>query len=259
MVAVTVYLGVLAVVLVCAYFKFLFRRRKSCEPPIPSGHWLWGNGKQFAEHAVNFLHETQRKVGDIFTIRLFHQHLTVINDVHTFEKFVKEKNFDFDAIQKQVNHNVFSFALVDARKMLKEAGKTVKGPHLVKGMQQYAQHLNQAYVDVNSRKDNICSKMVAEGEHEWRTDGLRAFNAKTLFSALFYTIFGKDQTAEHFEPNVVFKHFRLISQILQLPLAGNARQYVPQCCQSTQRLVQTALFLRTSCTGGRFRIYSFRH
>ena len=156
---------------------------------------------------MQFLHQTQKKIGDIFTIRLFHQHLTIINDVHTFERFVKEKKFDFDEIQRQVNHNVFSFALVDARKMIKEAGKTVKGPHLVKGMRQYAQHLNQSYVDVSNLKNNIAPKAVMEGEHEWRTDGLRSFNAKTLFSALFYTIFGKDQTAEHFEPNNVFQHF----------------------------------------------------
>ncbi|CAG2200157.1 CYP8A [Mytilus edulis] len=106
-----------------AYFKFLFRKRRENEPPIPTGHWFWGNGEEFSKNAVKFLHSTQKKIGDIFTIRLFNQHMTVILDPHSYEKFVKERNFDFDKIQKQVNHNVFSFELVNARKMLKEAGK----------------------------------------------------------------------------------------------------------------------------------------
>jgi hypothetical protein len=58
--------------------------------------------------------------------------MTVIMDPHSYESFVKERNFDFDVIQKQVNHNVFSFELVNARKMIKEAGKTVKGHKTVK-------------------------------------------------------------------------------------------------------------------------------
>lgn len=202
MVALTVYLAAAAVLLTVMYLKFIFRRRRPDEPPIPKGHWLWGNGEEFSKHAVKFLHKTQKQLGDIFTIRLFNQCLTMVNDPHLYEQFVKEKNFDFDTIQRQVNHNVFSFELVDARKMLKEAGKTVKGPHLATGMNKYSAHLNNSFREVVGEKK---VPMVEGGE--WYTDGLRNFNSQTLFSALFYTIFGKGNKNDVFEPSVIYKNF----------------------------------------------------
>ncbi|XP_069141463.1 7-alpha-hydroxycholest-4-en-3-one 12-alpha-hydroxylase-like [Argopecten irradians] len=202
MVAASVYLAVVGVILTVAYFKTLYRRRRSTEPPIPKGHFLWGNGADFSKHAVKYLHKTQKKLGDIFTIRLLHQHLTVIMDPHSYEPFVKESNFDFDPIQKQVNHNVFSFALIDAKKMLKEAAKKVRGSHLHKGMEQYSKHLNATHIAVTNTEGFGASS-------EWRTDGLRQFNSKTLFVSMFYTIFGKGKSTDVFEPLTVYKNFDL--------------------------------------------------
>jgi hypothetical protein len=69
-------------------FNISYYRREN-EPPIPRGHWFWGNGEDFAKNAVSFLHKSQKKLGDIFTIRLFNQHMTVIMDPHSYESFVK--------------------------------------------------------------------------------------------------------------------------------------------------------------------------
>lgn len=230
MIPVTVYIGALIVVLIAAYFKFLFRIRKDTEPPIPKGHFIWGNGEQFHKNAVQFLHNTQKKLGDIFTIRLFHQHLTILMDPHAYDSMVKEKNFDFDAIQRQVNHNVFSFALTDARKMIKEAGKTVKGPYLNKGMHQYAKYLNDAYVDVNARTE------MDPVKSDWHTDGLRSFNAKTLFSALFFTIFGKTEQGTTFEPNSVFKHFDAFHKYFNYLWLGMPVNMFPEALKSLKFL-----------------------
>ena len=46
-------------------------------------------------------------------------------DPHSVEALSKERNFDFDPIQKQVNWNVFSFSLVEPKKMIKDSGRTV--------------------------------------------------------------------------------------------------------------------------------------
>lgn len=232
MVAVTVYLLVAAAACVAAYFKFLFRRRRENEPPIPSGHWFWGNGGDFAKNAVNFLHTTQKKFGDIFTIRLFNQHMTVVLDPHSYERFVKEKNFDFDAIQKQVNHNVFSFELVSARKMLKEAGKKVRGPYLNKGVNQFSTYLNETFQDMAKSESG-------EPSTEWKTSGLRSFNSQTLFASLFYTIFGKgDENDPRFKPMSVYKNFDLFHKYFNFLWLGMPVRLFPKAVKALEGLCQ---------------------
>ncbi|XP_050413302.1 cytochrome P450 7A1 [Patella vulgata] len=205
MVAVTVYLAATVVGLTFAYFKYIHRRRRLNEPEIVPGNIIWGNGADFAEHAVNFLHRCQKKFGDIFTIRLLNQYLTMVMDPHSYENLAREKAFDFDPIQRQVNHNVFNFELVDARKMLSEAGKKVNGRFLTTGMKNFSDNLKNAFqkvtnIDVNG---NIYK---TEGDN-WGQDGLRDLTSKTLFSALFYTIFGQGEANEEFEPQVFYKNF----------------------------------------------------
>jgi len=67
------------------------------------GSLIWGSAVDFGTHAVEFLHKCQKKYGEVFTLRLVNQHLTVIMDPHSYEAMSKERNFDFDHIQKQVN------------------------------------------------------------------------------------------------------------------------------------------------------------
>ena len=209
----------------------MYYYRRENEPPIPRGHWFWGNGGDFAKNAVQFLHATQKKLGDIFTIRLFNQHMTVVMDPHAYEKFVRERNFDFDAIQKQVNHNVFSFELVNARKMLKEAGKTVKGPYLNKGMSQFSLYLNETFQEV-TRKD-------FNDQSEWKTCGLRSFNSQTLFASLFYTIFGKgDANDPRFKPLSVYKNFDLFHKYFNFLWLGMPVKLFPKAVKALEGLCQ---------------------
>lgn len=212
------------------YFLCIFRREN--EPPIPSGNWFWGNGGDFAKDAVKFLHTTQRKLGDIFTIRLFNQHMTVVMDPHSYDRFVKERNFDFDAIQKQVNHNVFSFELVNARKMLKEAGKTVRGPYLNKGMSQFSSYLNETFHEVTKTESGTTSE-------EWKSMGLRSFNSHTLFASLFYTIFGKgDSNDPRFKPLSVYKSFDTFHKYFNFLWLGMPVKLFPKALKALEGLCQ---------------------
>ncbi|XP_029656313.1 prostacyclin synthase-like isoform X1 [Octopus sinensis] len=226
-----IYLLALVVILSMAYYKrFCYRRRRKGEPPIVPGHMIWGNGEQFKNDAIKFLHDSQKNHGDIFTIRFFHQRLTIIADPHSVEAMSREKCFDFDPIQKQVNMNVFSFVLVNARKMIKEAGKRVRGSHLVTEMRRYAVHLDEAFNKVsqgNNNKNNGCIKNDEDSNnntdksnalvnnnnnnndaksHCQETDGLRKFVSKTNFAAMFYTIFGRSDD-QVFEPQTVYHCF----------------------------------------------------
>ena len=50
--------------------------------------------------------------------------------------------------------NVFGFGIQNSKLMIKEAGKSVKGQHLLTGMQQFSRHLNDSFaathaLDVN--------------------------------------------------------------------------------------------------------------
>jgi len=63
---------------------------------------MMGNAVDFARDAVSFLHNTQRSYGNVFTLRLINQYLTIVMDPHSYTALSKERNFDFGVIQKQV-------------------------------------------------------------------------------------------------------------------------------------------------------------
>ena len=82
--------------------QLLTYSRRPGEPPLVPGHLVWGNGATFAKDAVAFLLESRKKYGNVFTICLLNCHMTILMDHRDFELLGKEKNFDFDQIQKQV-------------------------------------------------------------------------------------------------------------------------------------------------------------
>ena len=216
-------------------YILIFRRKG--EPEIVPGSILWGNAKQFAEDAVAFLHKSQAKFGDVFTIRLLNQHLTIINDPHTYERFCKEKAFDFDQIQEQVNMNVFSFKIVNSRAMIKEAGKTVKGQNLISGMRQFSRHLNDAFtathtmdVNGNTTKDFL--------DHEWKEDGLRNMASKTMFQAIFRTVFGTEKPNDVFKADTVYRNFDIYHRYFNFLWLGLPVKLFPEACRALEVLIQ---------------------
>jgi len=97
---------------------FWFWRRQG-EPQIMPGSLLWGSANDYSRDAVAFLHRAQRHLGDIFTIRLVNQYLTIVMDPHCYDSLSLEKNFDFDPIQKQVGPMIINAI------RLHSAGKSV--------------------------------------------------------------------------------------------------------------------------------------
>ncbi|ESN98667.1 hypothetical protein HELRODRAFT_188864 [Helobdella robusta] len=123
-------------------------RRNPGEPPLVPGHLIWGNGAEFAKDAVSYLLDCKKRFGNVFTIRLLNTHMTLLMDHNDYENLGKERNFDFDPIQKQVNWNVFHFILKDPRKMMKETGKWVKGKSLLGNLTTFLANLNIAFEKV---------------------------------------------------------------------------------------------------------------
>jgi len=80
------------------------------EPPIVRpGNLLLGNAADFARDAISFLHNTERRHGNVFTLRLINQYITIVMDPHSYTSLSNERNFDFDPIQKQVTFGGSSF------------------------------------------------------------------------------------------------------------------------------------------------------
>lgn len=156
--------------------------------------------------------------------------MTIISDPHTYERVCKEKNFDFDPIQKQVNNNVFSFQLFDARKMIKEASKKVKGQYYVANMVSFSKHLECAFDDsVNVSTQN------GEG---WNEAGLRSMASDTMFRAIFRTIFGKGKEGDVFEPSTVYKCFDSFHKYFNFLWLGLPIKLFPNACRALEVLIQ---------------------
>lgn len=210
--------------------------RRHGEPPVIPGSLIFGNAKDFNKQAVQFLLDSRDKFGNIFTLRLLTQHMTIIMDPHSFENFSHERNFDFDVIQKQVNHNVFSFELADAKRMLKEAGKTVKGKYLHRSMKLYSSHLHDAYNQIS--ETDVNGNVLKCKPTDWKQTDMREMICKTLFTALFYTIFGKGNEHDVFKPLTVFKNFNQFHKYFNFLWLGFPVKMFPKALEALKVLCQ---------------------
>lgn len=197
------------------WIVLLFFCRKPGEPEVVKGNWLFGSAIDFNTNAVKFLLKAAKSYGKVFTMRLINQHITIIMDPHSYEAVHKEKNFDFDVIQKQVNWNVFSFVLKDARKMIKDTGKTVRGINLPRVMQHFDDHLNHSY------------SKVSKTPRIYQASGLRQFCSDTIFDALFNTIFGNSE-AHHFNSQNTFHNFEVFHKYFNYFWLGFPSFFFPE-------------------------------
>jgi len=95
--------------------------------------------------------------------------------------------------------NVFGYEVHEAKKFIVETSKTVRGQMLIDAIANFADNLNVAYDKLDSLKD------VADGQ--WTTDGLRHFASKTIFHAIFSTVFGRNEHV--FNSDMVFANFEI--------------------------------------------------
>jgi hypothetical protein len=117
----------------------------------------------------------------------------------------------------QVNRNVFDYALVDAKKMLRETSKTVRGNYLIEGITKYIDQLNMSCDRVERLGANGQPLLADEitGERPWASEGLRQFSARTSFDAIFSTVFGRND--DHvFNSKLAFTNFEIFHKYVLL-------------------------------------------
>lgn len=208
-------------------FPLFCSSRREGEPAIVPGNVFFGSGIEFGANAVSFLHKCRKSFGEVFTIRLINQHLTIIIDPHGYDAVTKERNFDFDVIQKQVNANVFSFVLKDARTMIKETGKTVRGKYLDRGLANFDKHLEDAVHNVVQSTGNA---------DDWNEIGLISLTSDTMFTAVFETVFGKSDN-HPFNPKQVYTSFEEYHRYFNYLWLGLPRVLFPTATKALEHLV----------------------
>ena len=107
----------------------------------------------------------------------------------------------------QVNWNVFGYEIHEPKKFIVETTKTVRGQVLIDTIARYADNLNVAYDKVSASKEDVV-------DGGWTTDGLRHFASRTIFHAIFTTVFGR--TEHVFNPDMVFANFETFHKCVSL-------------------------------------------
>lgn len=210
------------------YF-FVSTFRRAGEPTVVKGSLIWGSAKDFGTHAVKYLHRCQKSYGDVFTLRLVNQYLTVLMNPNDYDEFTKTRAFDFDKIQKQVNWNVFNFVIKDPVKMVSATTRTHKGAYMQRGIESYCGNVNYAF-------DNVTR--VAETDQEgWTVAPVKDFCAKTVFNAVFNTIFGRSDD-QHFNSYMAYKNFDIFHQYFNYFWLGIPKKFFPKAMQSLIELIE---------------------
>ncbi|XP_067932244.1 cytochrome P450 7A1-like [Watersipora subatra] len=216
------------------------RNRKTDEPPLIPGHLLWGNGEQFNNDSVNFILDCQKKHGSVFSIRMLHYFMTVIADPHSFEAFSKERSFDFEPIQEQVNGNIFGFQIPESRKMIKFIGKTTRGSAVPRNLQSFSKLLNQSFADFDSQISP-----------DWQTDSLDHLTNVTLFKTIFNSIFGEDKESPNFNYHLFHSNFKIFHKYFSYLWLGLPHWMFPEATKAVGKLFSqpsTSEFMQSDCT-----------
>lgn len=95
------------------------------------------------------LHSCAKQYGDIFTLRLLHQRITFVADVHSFDAFARHRQFDFDPIQRQVNWNVFGYVVLDPKRLVANSTNLLKGASLGRTLARFANNLTVSVSSVS--------------------------------------------------------------------------------------------------------------
>lgn len=213
---------------------------------------MFGNATEFSSHAVNFLRQSQSSLGDVFTIRLLNQYLTIVMDPHSYEAFCRHKNLDFDPIQRQVNKNVFNFVLKEPKIMIRNTGKTVAGLNLLKSLQSFTKNLDKSckkfleYETFRGDSDDVGQAFKYEElgkseEGQVISQGLRLVVARTIFVAIFDSIFGSPRAEEKdscFHAESIYRSFETFHKYFNYLWLGLPKWLFPEAVDSLRDLLQ---------------------
>uniref|UniRef100_H3C0F0 Prostaglandin I2 synthase n=1 Tax=Tetraodon nigroviridis TaxID=99883 RepID=H3C0F0_TETNG len=172
--------------------------RQENEPPLDKGALPWlGHALEFGRDAAKFLARMKEKHGDVFTVRVAGQYVTVVLDANSFDSVVNDTvSLDFISSKNQLLERIFHLKL----------------PGLQPAAERYFQGCRFAKL-CQTMKANIESLLLGEVQGssawEWKQDSLFSFCYSLLFRAGYLTMFESTGNA-----NVVYEEFRKFDQLL---------------------------------------------
>lgn len=160
--------------------------------------------------------------------------------------FSKEKNFDFEPIQEQVNGNIFGFQVPEPKKMMKVVGKTTRGSAVPKNLHNFSELLDKSVSVLETDTPSA----------EWVTESLDHLANKTLFRTIFNSIYGDDKENPNFNYKLYHDNFRTFHKYFSYLWLGLPHFLFPEATKAVGQLFAqptTAEFLESDSTSDYLR------
>ncbi|KAK3574792.1 hypothetical protein QTP86_018379 [Hemibagrus guttatus] len=245
---VLVLIGVLSAVLLL----YTRRTRQKNEPPLDKGRVPWlGHALEFGKDAAKFLTRMKDKHGDIFTVCVAGNYVTVLLDSNCYDAVLADtKSFDLTRYSQLLMDRIFNLHLPnhDPVSERKRVNQYFNGSNLSRLCSTMQNNLQFLIASANTQNPT-----------EWKKDTLFEFCYSLLFKAGYHTLFSteNDNSAKFTE---VYEEFRQFDKILpklarhsasrdELKFASSARKRLwellsPNCFGTgsvTQSWMQTYL------------------
>lgn len=143
-----------------------------------------------------------------------------------FSFYSKEKSFDFEPIQEQVNGNIFGFQVPEPKKMIKVVGKTTRGSAIVKDLHHFSGYLDKAYTALDHETPS----------EEWVTESLDHLANRTLFKTIFSSIFGDDKETPNFNYKLYHDNIRVFHKYFSYLWLGLPHCFFPEATEAVSKL-----------------------
>ncbi|MBN3299856.1 PTGIS synthase, partial [Amia calva] len=183
--------------------------RSKDEPPLDKGFIPWlGHAIDFGKDAARFLTRMKNKHGNIFTVRVAGQYVTVLLDPNSYDAVIMDStSLDFTLYAQLLMQRIFNLQLPQhnpktEREMMKKHLQDKSLACLNRVMQKNLQALMMSDTHENRRN--------------WKKDGLFSFCYSLLFKAGYLTLFGNrpEEHENNNELNVIYKEFRKFDSLL---------------------------------------------
>lgn len=152
----------------------------------------------------------------------------------------KERSFDFEPIQEQVNGNIFGFQIPESRKMIKFVGKTTRGSAVPRNLHSFSKLLDKSLADVDHHTTL-----------EWQTESLDHLANVTLFKTIFNSIFGEDKASPNFNYQLFHDNFKIFHKYFSYLWIGLPHCLFPEATKAVGQMVfqpSTSEFMKSDHT-----------
>uniref|UniRef100_A0A8C5C6F2 Prostacyclin synthase n=1 Tax=Gadus morhua TaxID=8049 RepID=A0A8C5C6F2_GADMO len=209
-------------------------RSRDNEPPLDKGLIPWlGHALEFGKDAAKFLARMKNKHGDIFTVCVAGQYITVLLDPNSYDDVLYDTDsFDSRRSKGLLMEKVFSLVLPSDNP--EKERKWMEGHFQGVGLDKL-----QSSMDSHLR-DLLLADQRGCGTAQWREEGLFDLCYGLLFRAGYLTMFTRDENAD-----AVYKQFRnfdkLLPKLARSSLKGEDKKSVTSSQESLWQLLAPAL------------------